>query len=153
MEKRDSLKDVLLRAAKRSEQSGVLTEKRDALGDVFLRAAKREQQEQSHELVRSGARTQDWEYIIRRKGILPKPLSLTFGTEEEGDVYVKRREQMLDAGILPEDLVARRSDLVSVDDAIRSYMAKVSLPSSDASLLNALVDRWNGQALTDVDYQ
>ncbi|MDN7177827.1 hypothetical protein M0D69_07300 [Caballeronia sp. SEWSISQ10-4 2] len=94
-----------------------------------------------------------WEYVIRRKGILPKPLSLTFDTEEEGDIYVRRLEQMLDAGILPEDLVARRSDLVSIDDAIRSYMTKVSLPPSDASLLNALIDRWNGQVLTGVDYQ
>jgi integrase len=94
-----------------------------------------------------------WEYIIRRKGILPKPLSLTFDTEQEGDTYVKRLEQMLDAGILPEDLVARRSDLVSVDDAIRSYMTKVSLPFSDTSLLSALIDRWNGQVLTGVDYE
>ncbi|MFP3567576.1 tyrosine-type recombinase/integrase [Paraburkholderia sp. SIMBA_030] len=94
-----------------------------------------------------------WEYIIRRKGILPKPLSLTFDTEEEGDTYVRRLEQMLDAGILPEDLVARRSDLVTVDDAIRSYMTKVSLPDSDVSLLNALIGRWTGQALTVIDYQ
>lgn len=94
-----------------------------------------------------------WEYTIRRKGILPKPLSLTFDTEEEGDAYVKRLEQMLDVGILLEDLVARRSDLLSIDDAIRSYMTKVSLPSSDASLLNALIGRWNGQVLTGVDYQ
>jgi hypothetical protein len=42
---------------------------------------------------------------------------LTFDTEEEGDTYVKRLEQMLDAGILPEDLVARCSDLACVDDA------------------------------------
>ncbi|MFM0736778.1 site-specific integrase [Paraburkholderia xenovorans] len=94
-----------------------------------------------------------WEYIIRRKGILPKPLSLTFDTEEEGDAYVRRLEQMLDAGILPEDLVARRSELVTVDDAIRSYMIKVSLPDSDIALLNALIGRWTGQALTGVDYQ
>jgi integrase len=94
-----------------------------------------------------------WEYIIRRKGILPKPLSLTFDTEAEGDAYVRRLEQMLDAGILPEDLVARRSELVTVDDAIRSYMTKVSLPDSDALLLNALVGQWTGQPLTGVDYQ
>ncbi|MET3234238.1 UNVERIFIED_ORG: integrase [Burkholderia sp. 1263] len=94
-----------------------------------------------------------WEYIVRRKGILPKPLSLTFDTEQEGDAYVRRLEQMLDAGILPEDLVARRSDLVTVDDAIRSYMTKVSLPASDVPLLNALIGRWTGQALTVVDYQ
>jgi integrase len=94
-----------------------------------------------------------WEYIIRRKGILPKPLSLTFDTEEEGDAYVRRLEQMLDAGIFPEDLVARRGELVTVEDAIRSYMTKVSLPASDVSLLNALIGRWTGQALTGVDYQ
>lgn len=68
-----------------------------------------------------------WEYIIPRKGILPKPLSLTFDTEEEGDAYVKRLEQMLDAGILPEDLVARRSDLVCVDDARRPKSVNVDL--------------------------
>jgi len=94
-----------------------------------------------------------WEYIVRRKGILPKPLSLTFDTEQEGDAYVRRLEQMLDAGILPEELVTRRSDLVTVDDAIRSYMTKVSLPGSDIPLLNALIGRWSAQALTGVDYQ
>jgi DNA adenine methylase len=78
---------------------------------------------------------------------------LTFDTEQEGDAYVKRLEQMRDAGILPEHLVARRSDLVTVGDAIRSYMTKVSLPSSDASLLNALLERLGDQPLTGLDYQ
>lgn len=93
-----------------------------------------------------------WEYIIRRKGTLPKPLSLTVDTEEEGDAYVRRLEQMLDAGIYPDDLVTRRSDLVTVDDVIRSYMTKVSLPDSNVSLLNTLIGRWTGQALTGIDY-
>jgi len=65
--------------------------------------------------------------MIPRKGILPKPLSLTFDTEEEGDAYVKRLEQMLDAGILSEDLVARLSDLVCVDDARRPKSVNVDL--------------------------
>ncbi|MFM0660104.1 site-specific integrase [Paraburkholderia sediminicola] len=93
-----------------------------------------------------------WEYTIRRKNVLPKPLSLTFETEEEGDAYVRRVEQLLDAGILPEDLVAQRGSVVTIDDAIRSYLGKVSLPPSDVSLLNTLLDRWKGHALTSVDY-
>lgn len=44
-----------------------------------------------------------WEYAIKRAKLLPKPLSLTFDTEEEGDAYVARLQQLLDAGIVPED--------------------------------------------------
>jgi hypothetical protein len=68
-----------------------------------------------------------WGDIIRRTGILPKPLSLTLDTEEEGDTYVKRLEQMLDAGILTEDFVARCSDLVCVDDARSPKSVNVDL--------------------------
>lgn len=94
-----------------------------------------------------------WEYTIRRKGLLPKPLSLTFENEDEGDAYVRRIEQLLDAGILPEELVARRGSVLTVDDAIRAYLGKVSMPASDVSLLNTLLDRWKGQALTSVSYE
>nr|WP_213766780.1 site-specific integrase [Caballeronia sp. dw_19] len=94
-----------------------------------------------------------WEYTVRRKGLLPKPLSLTFESEDEGDAYVRRIEQLLDAGILPEELVARRGSVVTVDDAIRAYLGKVSMPASDISLLNTLLDRWKGQALTSVSYE
>lgn len=41
--------------------------------------------------------------------------------------------------------------MVTVDDAIRAYLGKVSLPASDVSLFNALLDRWKGQALTSVN--
>ncbi|MEX3916006.1 site-specific integrase [Paraburkholderia sp. BR10872] len=94
-----------------------------------------------------------WEYIIRRKGVLPKPLSLTFQTEEEGDQYVARLEQLLDAGILPEDLVAQKDQIVTVEDAIRAYMRKVSLPASDLDLLNTMIGRWKGEPLTKVNFQ
>lgn len=93
-----------------------------------------------------------WEYTVRRKNVLPKPLSLTFDSEEEGDAYVRRIEQLLDAGILPEDLVAQRGSVVTIDDAIRSYLGKVSLPPSDVSLLNTLIGVWKGHALTSVNY-
>ena len=93
-----------------------------------------------------------WEYIIRRKGVLPKPLSLTFQTEEEGDQYVARLEQLLDAGILPENLVSQKDQIVTVEDAIRAYMRKVSLPASDVDLLNTMIGKWPDEPLTKVNY-
>jgi integrase len=93
-----------------------------------------------------------WEFIVRRKGILPRPLTLTFQSEAEGDAYVARVEQLLDAGILPEDLVLRKKDDVSIDDGIRSYMKQVSLPDSDTLLLNKLLDEWKSHSLAKVDY-
>lgn len=94
-----------------------------------------------------------WEYIIRRKGVLPKPLSLTFQTEEEGDQYVARLEQLLDAGILPEDLVSQKDQIVTIEDAMRAYMRKVSLPASDLDLLNTMIGRWKGKPLAKVNFQ
>jgi integrase len=94
-----------------------------------------------------------WEFVVRRKGILPKPLSLTFETEAEGDAYVARLEQMLDAGILPDDLVASRDELVSIDDAIRAFMKADTIPPSDKALLYALMDRWKAEPLRSVNYQ
>ncbi|MDN7889015.1 hypothetical protein QZM93_10405 [Burkholderia cepacia] len=66
-----------------------------------------------------------WEYIIRRSKLLPKPLSLTFQSEEEGDAYVARLEQLLDAGIVPADVVEHREMISTVQDAIREYLRRV----------------------------
>lgn len=94
-----------------------------------------------------------WEYTVKRAGMLPKPLSLTFDTEEEGDAYVARLEQLLDAGILPEEVAGRTDSIMNVDDAIRSYLRRVSVPSSDVSLLNAVLDRLKGVRLATIDFK
>lgn len=31
-----------------------------------------------------------WRYCVKRKGVLPKPINLTFDSEEEGDAYCAR---------------------------------------------------------------
>ncbi|WP_244133330.1 site-specific integrase [Burkholderia gladioli] len=77
---------------------------------------------------------------------------MTFDTEEEGDAYVARIEQLLDAGIVPEDVVNQRQSIVTVDDAIREYLRRVSIPQSDVKLLNVLLDRVKGVSLVRLDY-
>lgn len=94
-----------------------------------------------------------WEYIIRRSKLLPKPLSLTFQSEEEGDAYVARLEQLLDAGIVPADVVQQREAIATTVDAVREYLRRVSVPDSDAQVLNTLLGgRLASKALSSVDY-
>lgn len=85
--------------------------------------------------------------------MLPKPLSLTFHSEAEGDAYVARLEQLLDAGIVPSDVVAQRELISTTLDAIRTYLRRVSVPDSDAQVLNTLLGRLPSKALTTVDYE
>jgi len=46
-----------------------------------------------------------WEYTVKRAGVLPKPLYLTFTSEAEGDAYCRNLEALLDKGIIPADHV------------------------------------------------
>lgn len=82
-----------------------------------------------------------WEFVVRRKKILPKPLYYTFDTEEEGDTYCARLEKLLDAGIVPEDLKTEGQSSSTVGDAVREYLRTVAVSSSDTDLLNVLLDR------------
>lgn len=53
-------------------------------------------------------RTGKWEFVVKKAGVLPKPLYLTFETEAEGDAYCAKLEALLARGVVPaEHLVAR----------------------------------------------
>ncbi|HEF4742686.1 TPA: site-specific integrase [Burkholderia multivorans] len=95
-----------------------------------------------------------WEYTVKRAKLLPKPLSLTFDTEEEGDAYVARLEQLLDAGIVPDEVVEQREAIATTGDAIRAYLRRVSVPDSDVQVLNALLGRaaTKAKSLATLDY-
>ncbi|WP_193097922.1 hypothetical protein [Burkholderia sp. Z1] len=81
--------------------------------------------------------------------LLPKPLFLTFQSEEEGDAYAARLEQLLGAGIVPADVVEQREAISTTLDAIRQYRRRVSAPDSDARVLDTLLGgRLPSKALT-----
>ena len=94
-----------------------------------------------------------WEFIIRRKGLLPKPVYLTFSDEKEGDEYVKRVEALLDRGVVPPELLADRADSVkTLADAIRAYRLAVAVPATDAALLAVVQDRQGSKTLSTINY-
>lgn len=94
----------------------------------------------------------NWEYVFKRKGVLDKPLSVTFSTEEEGDREAVRIEGMLRRGIVPQNRVAPDSPIKSIPDAIREYRKVVSVGASDGPLLDSLTLTHATVSLSTVNY-
>lgn len=93
-----------------------------------------------------------WEYIIRRKGVLPRPISLTFSSEAEGDAYVARVEAMLDRGIVPPEFEEKGQAPKTLADAIRAYHKAVHVPATDGALLGVVLERYGAEKLTAISY-
>ncbi len=94
----------------------------------------------------------NWEFIVRRKGVLPKPATFTFANEAEGDAYCLRLESLLDRGIVPDDLLEQKPHLATIADAIRGYLIAIDVSAADRPVLGVLLDRVGGVTLAAVDY-
>lgn len=92
-----------------------------------------------------------WEFTVRRKGILPKPIYLTFDSEREGDAYVAKLEAMLDKGVVPGELVKKASAL-TIADLVRTYRATVKAAESTGPFFDICVKRWGAVSLGSIDY-
>lgn len=97
-------------------------------------------------------RGSSWEYIIRCKALLPRPLSLSFQDEAEGDTYVAQLERLLAAGILPPEFSERADAVKTLRQAMRKYATEQSIKDSDEALLIALEDRIGDVRLSEIDY-
>jgi integrase len=93
-----------------------------------------------------------WEFSIKRKGLLPKPITLTFDTEAEGDAYCAHLEKLLDAGIVPDEFKTRAKAMTTLAIAITAYMAAVHITPDDVGLLNVLVRDLGTRPLDRVNY-
>lgn len=82
-----------------------------------------------------------WHYQIKRGGLLPKPVYLSFPSEEEGDAYVERLERLLDQGIVPPDLVERQHAGVTITAACLDYLRAAPVSDADRPNLGVLMER------------
>lgn len=97
-------------------------------------------------------RKTSWEFVVRRKGVLPRPLYLTFADEAEGDAYCQRLEALLDRGFVPDEFKQNGGGLVVLSDAVKEYRKRVAIPPSDASLLDLIVVRRGTDRISAIDY-
>jgi integrase len=97
-------------------------------------------------------RGSSWEFIVRRKDLLPRPLYLTFTSEEEGDRYVSKLEALLDRGVVPDEFRQRQGELVTIKDATREYLSVQHVPASDKRCLAIVVKRIGTTRLSSISY-
>ncbi len=79
--------------------------------------------------------SESWEFTIKRKNLLPKPVSLRFPTEEEGKRYCAQAEALLDRGLVPDGFLRRAKQADTLHTAIRAYAEKVNIKQEDVELL------------------
>lgn len=98
-------------------------------------------------------RGDSWHYTVRRAGLLPKPLYLSFEDEAEGDEYVRRVEALLDRGVVPAEFGAKREVQKSLRDGVRRYLAAQHVSVDDRKLLAIATTRLpREQALADLSF-
>lgn len=93
-----------------------------------------------------------WEYIIKRKGLLVKPITLTFRDEVEGDEYVAKLEKLLDAGIVPDEFKAKRDAILVLGQAIDQYVEAVHITGDDVRLLETLHKQLRELSIDQITY-
>lgn len=86
-------------------------------------------------------RGNSWHYIVKRAGVLPKPVYLSFDVEKEGDEYVARLEALLDRGIVPEEFAQPKSEAKLLRSRVAEYQSRQAVSVDDAKLLPVVLSR------------
>lgn len=101
-------------------------------------------------------RGNSWKFVVRRKGLLAKPLYLTFDSETEGAEYCARLEALLKQGIVPDEVLARTSKAEShrwsLDDAINLYMEETHVGKTDIPVLEPIARRFGTDPINGINH-
>lgn len=85
-------------------------------------------------------RGETWHYTVRRAGLLPKPVYLSFANEKEGDEYVARLEALLDRNIVPEEF-GKELPAKALRSQVREYQSAQHISVDDSKLLPVVLSR------------
>ena len=91
-----------------------------------------------------------WEFIFKRKGLLQAPVYFTFDSEEEGDRYAVRAEELLGKGIVPVEM--RKGAVGTLCALCDLYGTTVRMCRSEAALLPAIRKDVDGVRVEAFDY-
>lgn len=91
-----------------------------------------------------------WQYTFKKKGVLAKPLYLTFSTEKEGDEYAAKLEALLARGIVPLEHQASEK-VLTISELIREYEREAHPSAKDLSALNTIIKDLGPTRLTDIN--
>ena len=92
-----------------------------------------------------------WEYVFKRKGVLPAPVYFTFDSEEEGDRYAARADELLGKGVVPVEM--RNGAVGTLCALCDLYGSTVRMCRSEAALLPAIRNDVEGVRIALLDYE
>ncbi len=89
------------------------------------------------------------EYVFKRKGLLPKPIYLTFprAKEAEGDAYAKRLDALLDQGHVPPEF-KQEARVATIGELIGEYLRDAHPSQKDRQQLSH-IDHTKGDLLLE----
>ena len=90
-----------------------------------------------------------WEYVIKRAGLLSKPLYANFPTEEAGDLWARRVEAMLDRGIVPTEHVVD-PEVLTVSSLISKYIGACAVKQKAREVLMAVSKKIGETPVSDI---
>lgn len=94
-----------------------------------------------------------WEFIVKSKHLLPKPVYLTFESEQAGKDYCARLEALLKKGIVPPELIeSKPATFTKVADLIDDYIDKVAVPQSERNVLRPLRAKFAEKSVGECNY-
>tara|TARA_R110002111_G_scaffold4614_2_gene25274 strand:- start:240 stop:1349 length:1110 start_codon:yes stop_codon:yes gene_type:complete len=77
-----------------------------------------------------------FQYVVKRKKLLPKPLTFTFENEIEGDAYIAELEDLLDKGVVPLEIL-NAGMTIKLHTLIRDYIKSVQITDDDRRILES----------------
>ncbi|MGC1547446.1 MAG: site-specific integrase [Rhodanobacter sp.] len=86
-------------------------------------------------------RNNRWHYVVKRQGLLPQPIYLSFEDEVEGDEYVRRIEALLDRGVVPDEFKGAPASAKGLRDGISRYLDAQHIADEDLDRLRILIMR------------
>lgn len=86
-------------------------------------------------------RGDSWQYTIKRAGLLPQSVYLSFASEAAGDEYVRRLEALLDRGVVPEELANTKAAAKDLRSQVTEYRSVQHISVDDEQLLPFLLSR------------
>lgn len=94
------------------------------------------------------------EFVIKRSKILAKPYRFYVKAEDEAQGYATavKIEAMLDAGIIPPEILEDTTRYVLLGEVVRDYLTHNTIPASDVSLLNIIYVRHGATELKSINY-
>ncbi len=93
-----------------------------------------------------------YQYVVKNKKLLPKPLYLTFDNEADGDAYITELEEFLAKGIVPNEFQSDGAS-IKLHQLINDYVRTVAITDDRRQLLELAKKRIQNIEISIITYK